>query len=89
MHNNKYTLDRYGDILTPKDIHDILGIGYNKTYSLLKSGAIQNFKIGRDRKIPKHCLQKYIEDMTLQNSEQIHIQERDAQYDGNSKNKKQ
>jgi excisionase family DNA binding protein len=59
---NQYKLDNYGDVLTPKDVHDILGIGYNKTYDLLKSGAIKNFKIGRERKIPKVCLQEYIDE---------------------------
>jgi len=59
---NQYKLDNYGDVLTPKDVHDILGIGFNKTYDLLKSGAIKNFKIGRERKIPKVCLQEYIDE---------------------------
>lgn len=60
---NQYRLDEYGDILSPKDVRDILGIGNNKTYELLKSGAIKNFKIGRERKIPKHCLENYINSM--------------------------
>lgn len=62
MNNKKF--DDYGDILDPKDLHDILGIGYNKTYDLLKSGAIKSFRIGRDIKIPKTCLKEYIENMT-------------------------
>ena len=56
-------LGDYGDILSAKDVHDILGIGYNKTYELLQSGEIKNFKIGRERKIPKQCLLEYIERM--------------------------
>ena len=63
---NQYSLDKYGDVLSPKDVHDILGIGYNKTYKLLKTGAIKNFKIGRDRKIPKNCLEDYINSMLAQ-----------------------
>ncbi|MBQ8403762.1 MAG: helix-turn-helix domain-containing protein [Clostridia bacterium] len=63
---NQYRLDEYGDVLSPKDVHDILGIGYNKTYELLKTGAIKNFKIGRERKIPKHCLENYINSMLEQ-----------------------
>ena len=59
---SQYKLHNYGDVLTPKDVHDILGIGFNKTYDLLKSGAIKNFKIGRERKIPKVCLQEYIDE---------------------------
>lgn len=62
----QYKLDEYGDVLSPKDVRDILGIGYNKTYELLKTGAIKNFKIGRDRKIPKYCLENYINSMLAQ-----------------------
>lgn len=63
---NQYRLDEYGDVLSPKDVHDILGIGYNKTYELLKTRVIKNFKIGRERKIPKHCLENYINSMLEQ-----------------------
>ncbi len=63
---NQYRLDEYGDVLSPKDVHDILSIGYNKTYELLKTGAIKNFKIGRERKISKHCLENYINSMLEQ-----------------------
>ena len=64
MNNKK--LEDYGDILNPKDLHEILGIGYNKTYSLLKSGEIKSFRVGRGIKIPKSCLQEYIQNMTTQ-----------------------
>lgn len=60
---SKFKMDDYGDILSPKDVHDILGIGYNKTYELLTSGAIKSFRMGRDRKIPKECLKNYIDSM--------------------------
>lgn len=56
-------IEDYRDILSPKDVHDILGIGYNKTYELLQNGSIKNFKIGRERKIPKECLLEYIRSM--------------------------
>ena len=59
----RVTIESYGDMLSPKDVHDILGIGYNKTYKLLASGEIKNFRIGRERKIPKICLQEYINNM--------------------------
>lgn len=57
-------IEECGDILSVKDVHDILGIGYNKTYWLLKSGEIKSFKIGREIKIPKKCLIDYIEKQT-------------------------
>ena len=62
---DKNKIDNYGDVLTPQDVKEVLGIGLNKTYELLKSGAIKNFKIGRCRKIPKHCLIEYIDSMVF------------------------
>ena len=67
----KSRLDEYGDILSPKDVHEILGIGFNKTYELLKENKIRNFKIGRTRKIPKQYLEQYIEFM-MSNEPVIH-----------------
>ncbi len=80
----KSKLDAYGDILTPVDVHHILGIGLNKTYELLTTNQIQNFKIGRTRKIPKRCLETYIEQMIACTAPVIHnaTKERDK-YDGN------
>ena len=62
----RYELNKYGDILSPKDVQDILGVGRNKAYKLLQSGTIKNFKIGRERKIPKRCLENYINSMLAQ-----------------------
>lgn len=53
--------ENYKDILTPLEIKDILGIGWNAVYKLLATGEIKNFKIGRERKIPKVYLIQYIE----------------------------
>ncbi len=60
---NQRKLEEYGDVLSAKDVREILGIGCNKVYDLLASGAIRNFKIGRVRKIPKNCLIEYINEM--------------------------
>lgn len=56
-----FKIEEYGDILTPEDVRKILGIGWNKTYSLLAEGVIRNFKIGSRRKITKQSLIDYIE----------------------------
>jgi excisionase family DNA binding protein len=53
-------IDNYGDILSVKDVCEILGIGANNAYKILAKGEIINFKIGSVRKIPKQCLQEYI-----------------------------
>lgn len=54
-------IEDYADILSARDVRDILKIGFNKTYELLNKQAIKNFKIGRERKIPKKYLIEYIE----------------------------
>jgi len=57
---SRVTLDDFGDILSPAEVRAVLGIGQNKIYELLVSGAIKSFRIGRDRKIPKECVREYI-----------------------------
>lgn len=84
---NKKLLDEYGDVLTPKDVRDVLGIGLNKTYELLKGGDIKNFKIGRCRKIPKHCLEEYINGMVIDSAEQdTYYIKGEPSHDNNIKN---
>lgn len=48
------------EILTVKDLCEILNIGKNTAYSLLKSGEIRSVKIGKIYKIPKDCLINYL-----------------------------
>ena len=53
-------LKNYKDILTVKELCEILGIGKNTAYRLLKSGEIKSIRIGKVYKIPKESLIKYI-----------------------------
>ena len=62
--NTNRRLEDYGDILTVDDVHDILGIGYNKTYELIKTKAIKSFKVGRGIRVPKTCLREFIENVS-------------------------
>ena len=50
----------YPDILSVKQLCEILGIGKNTAYSLLQSGEIKSIKIGKVYKIPKKYVTKYI-----------------------------
>lgn len=52
--------DNLGEILTVADIMEILYIGRNTVYSLLNSGELKGFRIGRTWKIPRDCLTNYI-----------------------------
>lgn len=52
--------DNYDDILTVEQLMEILFIGKNTAYKLLKKGKIKAFKIGRVWKIPRKALEEYI-----------------------------
>lgn len=48
-------------LITVEELCEILMIGKNAAYSLLKSGKIKCFRIGRIWKIPRVSIDKYIE----------------------------
>ena len=49
------------DILTVEELMEFLNIGKNTAYSLLDSGEIKAFRIGRMWKIPRKSVYEYIE----------------------------
>lgn len=52
------------DIITtlysPEEVADILQLGLSSTYSLLRSGKIKAFRVGKIWKVSKLALQEYI-----------------------------
>lgn len=54
-------LNDYPDVLEAADIAEILKIGMNSTYRLLRSGAIRSHKVGSLYRIPKSCMVDYLE----------------------------
>jgi excisionase family DNA binding protein len=60
MTKKTITIRSYPDLLTVKDIQDILHIGRSTAYSLLKSGEVKAMRIGSIYRIPKVNLQDYI-----------------------------
>ncbi len=50
----------YDDIVTLSDMMEILAIGRNKAYDLLRSGQINSFKIGKAYRIPKVALKDFV-----------------------------
>ena len=48
------------ELISIDDLCDVLNIGKNAAYNLLKTGQIKSFRIGRVWKIPKAALQDYI-----------------------------
>jgi len=43
----------YDDILTAEEVMEMLYVGKNTVYALLKIGELKGFRIGRTWKIPK------------------------------------
>lgn len=54
-------LENYKDVLTPRELKDILRIGYNSVYALLKKGDIKSLKIGNKIIIPKTAVIEFLE----------------------------
>ena len=50
----------YKDVVKPVELKEKLGVGINKTYSLLKNQEIYNKKIGNNYIIPKLSVIEYL-----------------------------
>lgn len=53
-------LSEYSDVLNPSDLIQILDVGKNTVYKLLKDNIIHSVKIGKKYKIPKIFLIEYL-----------------------------
>lgn len=52
----------FPDVVTPKQLQEMLGIGRSKTYSLLKNKEIKSIKVGTDYRIAKVNIIKFLEE---------------------------
>lgn len=50
----------YMDLITVEEMQELLGIGRNTAYSLLKEHKIKCFRIGKLWKIPRKSVEEYI-----------------------------
>lgn len=51
----------YGDLLTVKDVCEILLCGRNRVYELLGNGSLKGFRMGKNSwRIPKKSLETFI-----------------------------
>ena len=48
-------------ILTPPQLAEILGIGRNAAYELVRCGKIRSVRIGRQIRIPREALIEFLE----------------------------
>jgi excisionase family DNA binding protein len=55
-------LNQYPDVLSVKEVAEILRIGKNSAYALLSSKAIASRRIGKRYLIPKKCLLDFLND---------------------------
>ena len=57
----KYTsIDQLPLVLSVEDLADVLGIGINSAYELVRSGKVGSIRIGRQYQIPKNALETYL-----------------------------
>ncbi len=61
MNNEKILLDDYPDVLEPKHIKEILGIGEKQTYEMLNHDPppFHFVRVGRRIKIPKIAFERW------------------------------
>lgn len=53
-------LNNTKDILTLKDLQELLHIGKNTALRLVQSGEIEAFRVGNQWRVTKESIQKYI-----------------------------
>lgn len=54
--------NNYNDMVTIDEMCDMMHIGRNTAYELLRSGALGGYKEGRVWKIPKYAVEDYIKE---------------------------
>lgn len=52
--------ETYDDILTIEEVAEALKIGTSQAYKIVRSGALKGYKEGKDWKVPKIAIEKYI-----------------------------
>jgi len=52
-------LNDYPDVLSTKEVMEILDIGKNSLYILLNSGKLRAARVGKVWKIPKEAIEEY------------------------------
>lgn len=61
-------LESFQDVLTIKELQIALGIGRTKAYELVRTHAVDSFKIGNRIRIPKRSVVAFIQEGCYNNS---------------------
>ena len=59
--NNTYSFNDYPEVISIDNLQEILHIGRNAAYSLLKEGKIRTIKVGKKYIIPKKSIIEFLE----------------------------
>ena len=57
---NETMLDQYEDLMTVQDIQEVLHIGKNRAYELLRDGTISSIRLGKSWKVPKEAVISFL-----------------------------
>ena len=61
------TFQQYADIVSVKEMQQMLNIGKNKALELLSNGKIEYIRIGRIYKIPKNSIIDFLNNNSIKN----------------------
>lgn len=64
-YNNMF--QKYADIVSVKEMQQMLNIGKNKALELLSNGKIEYIRIGRIYKIPKNSIIDFLNNNSIKN----------------------
>lgn len=53
-------LEQYSTIMIPEEVCEVLRIGSNECYKMLKEGTLSGYKVGKTWRIPKENVLHYI-----------------------------
>ena len=54
-------LDQLPLVLSVKDVGEVLGIGRNSAYDLIRCGKIKSIRVGKQIRIPKQVLIEFLQ----------------------------
>ena len=57
--------ERYQDVVTVDELAEMLKIGRNTAYELVRSGAVQSVRVGRNIRIPKQAVIDYVTNQNI------------------------
>lgn len=61
LHSAPISVEELPLVLRVEDISIVLGIGRNTAYDLVRSGQIRSIRIGRQLRIPRNELQRFLD----------------------------